>query len=99
MKKYAIIGGLAVVILCGFIARASAALVSATDVNPDPHIFEIYLTAMEQDLTINGTNVHAMIYKDDPPPPFVAAAANIPAPVIKVKVGDYIICHFKNSLS
>ena len=101
MKRHlhAVLGGLAMLIAGGFITPARAALIQATDVNPDPNIFEVYLTAMEQDLTIAGTTVHAMVYKDDPPSPFVSAGATIPSPVIKVKLGDMIICHFKNNLS
>jgi FtsP/CotA-like multicopper oxidase with cupredoxin domain len=100
MKKhtYAAIGGLAMLISGGFVAPASATLISATDVNPDPGVFEFYLTAIEQDVTINGTTVHAMVYKDDPPA-LPSAGATIPGPLVKVKVGDTIICHFKNNLT
>lgn len=73
-----------------------AALIQATDVNPDPNIFEAYLTADEQDLTIAGFTAHCMVYRDDPPGG--PSTAGIPAPEIKVKVGDLIILHFKNDL-
>ncbi|MCC2655707.1 MAG: multicopper oxidase type 3 [Panacagrimonas sp.] len=82
-----------------FTPPASAAVVSATDTNPDPNIFEAWLTADERDVTIAGTTVHAMVYEDDPPPPFVSAGAGIPAPQIKVKVGDTVIVHFRNQLA
>jgi FtsP/CotA-like multicopper oxidase with cupredoxin domain len=77
-------------------APASAQLASATDVNPDPDVFEAYLTADEQDLVINGTTVHAMVYRDDPPGG--GAPARIPGPEIKVKVGDLLLVHFRNDL-
>jgi len=68
----------------------------ATDVNPDPDIFEAYLTADEQDVTINGVTVHAMVYKDDPPGGGVPP--RIPAPELRLKVGDLVILHFRNDL-
>lgn len=74
-------------------------VVSATDVNVDPNIFEAYLTADEQDVTIAGATVHAMVYRDDPPIPFLPAPPGIPSPQLKVKVGDLIIIHLKNSLA
>ncbi|MBI5197941.1 MAG: multicopper oxidase domain-containing protein, partial [Nitrospirae bacterium] len=77
--------------------RGTAAVVSATDVNSANDIFEAYLTADEQDVIINGTTVHAMVYKDDPPGR-TGAPAGIPAPEIKVKVGDTVIVHLKNKL-
>jgi FtsP/CotA-like multicopper oxidase with cupredoxin domain len=79
--------------------QAKAQVVSATDTNPDPNIFEAYLTADEQDVIIGGATVHAMVYRDDPPVPFVPAAPGIPSPQIKVKVGDLIIIHLKNLLA
>jgi len=76
---------------------AAAQVGQATDVNPDPNIFEAYLTADEQDLTINGVTVHCMVYRDDPLGGGGIPAA-IPSPEIKVKVGDLIIIHFQNNL-
>ncbi|MCU1268599.1 MAG: multicopper oxidase type 3 [Acidobacteria bacterium] len=85
-------------ILSNFIGSSKAQIISATDINPDPNIFEAYLTAQEQDVTIAGQTVHAMVYKDDPPLPFTSSGAGIPAPEIKVKVGENVIIHFKNNL-
>ena len=76
-------------------APALASLHPATDVNPDPDVFEAYITADEQDLVINGTTVHAMVYRDDANG---GATPGIPGPEIKVKVGDTIIIHFQNDL-
>src|SRR5882762_6879502 len=81
-----------------FVRSSKAQIISATDINPDPNIFEAYLTAQEQDVTISGQTVHAMVYKDDPPAPFTSSGAGIPAPEIKVKVGENVIIHFKNNL-
>jgi FtsP/CotA-like multicopper oxidase with cupredoxin domain len=53
---------------------------------------------MEHDVTINGSTVHAMVYRDEA----VGAAppsAGIPIQVIRVKVGDLVICRFKNELT
>lgn len=87
-----------VVTLSNFIGSSKAQIISATDINPDPNVFEAYLTAQEQDVTIAGQTVHALVYKDDPPLPFTSSGAGIPAPEIKVKVGETVIIHFKNNL-
>jgi FtsP/CotA-like multicopper oxidase with cupredoxin domain len=81
---------------CG---TANAGLVAATDTNPDPDIFEAYLTADEQDIVIDGATVHAMVYKDSPPIPFVAAPPSVPAPEFRLKVGDTVIVHLTNALT
>ena len=86
--------------IAGLVApSATAGLLSATDVNPDPNIFECDLTANERDVTIGGANVHATVYNDEMAPAVPPASAGIPVQVIKVKVGDLIICRFKNELS
>ena len=99
MKRHAqtLIGALAMLVAAAFAPSAHADLFSVTDVNPDPNIFECDLTASEKDVTIAGSTVHAMVYKDESAaaPP---ASAGIPIQVIKVKVGDMIICRFKNDL-
>lgn len=84
--------------LSTFIQSSKAQIITATDINPDPNIFEAYLTAQEQDVTIAGQTVHAWVYKDDPPLPFTSSGAGIPAPEIKVKVGETVIVHFQNNL-
>ncbi|MFN0059197.1 MAG: multicopper oxidase domain-containing protein [Planctomycetota bacterium] len=96
--SYKTVGALVVCLCASFTQPASAQLDQATDVNPDPNIFEAYLTADEQDLTISGVTIHAMVYKDDPPVPS-GIAPGIPAPEIKVKVGDLVIVHFRNDLA
>jgi FtsP/CotA-like multicopper oxidase with cupredoxin domain len=97
-SAYTTIGALAISIQVLIGSPAGAALVSATDVNPDPNIFEAYFTADEQDVLIGGATVHALVYKDTPPMPFLPAPAGIPAPEIKVKLGDEIIIHLTNNL-
>ncbi|MFN0009106.1 MAG: multicopper oxidase domain-containing protein [Planctomycetota bacterium] len=91
------IGSLALLAAGVLAAPAKAQVNPATDVNPDPNIFEAYLTADEQDLTIDGVTVHGMVYRDDPPGGG-GAPPGIPSPEIKVKVGDQIIIHFQNDL-
>jgi len=87
-------------ICCVITSQAMAQqLLPATDTNPDPNIFEAFFTADEKDVTIGGVTVHAMVYKDTPPAPFVPAGNGIPAPEIKVKVGDLLIIHLKNDLA
>ena len=80
------------------VSAAGAGLVSATDVNPDPNIFEAYLTADELEYEIDGTTVHALVYRDDPPAPHTPAPAGIPAPLFELKIGDQVIVHFRSEL-
>jgi FtsP/CotA-like multicopper oxidase with cupredoxin domain len=89
---------LAILFVAALTPSASADLFSLTDVNPDPNIFECDLTAIEKDVTIGGATVHAFNFKDENAAA-VPASAGIPILVIKVKVGDEIICRFKNELT
>ena len=57
------------------------------DRNPDPAIVEIDLTARLADVQIDGKTVHAWTYD-----------GGIPGPLIKTRVGDRLIVHFKNEL-
>lgn len=72
---------------------------NVVDTNADPNIFEAFLSADEQNVNINGTTVHALIYKDtgrvyaDPEP------NGIPIPQIVVNVGDEVIVHLTNDLA
>ncbi len=98
MNKTKIVGTLATLFASAFIPSAKADLFNVTDVNPDAHIFECDLTSVEKDVTIGGASVHVFTYKDEhaavPP-----ASAGIPIQVIRAKVGDLIICRYKNQLS
>ena len=57
------------------------------DRNPDPKIVEIDLTAKLADVQIDGKTVHAWTYE-----------GGIPGPLIKTRIGDRLIVHFKNEL-
>ena len=57
------------------------------DQNPDPKIVEIDLIARLADVQIDGKTVHAWTYN-----------GGIPGPLIKTRVGDRLIVHFKNEL-
>ena len=57
------------------------------DRNPDAKIVEIDLTAKLADVQIDGKTVHAWTYD-----------GGIPGPLIKTRVGDRLIVHFKNEL-
>ena len=100
MKLHAqkIIGALAILIAAALAPSAKADLVQTVDVNPDPNIFECFITAIERDVTIDGSTVHALVYKDESAavPP---ASAGIPILVMNLKVGEKVICHFVNQLS
>jgi FtsP/CotA-like multicopper oxidase with cupredoxin domain len=91
------------VILSGF-QSAGATTLSQTvfnvvDTNPDPNIFEAALSAAEQDVDINGTAVHAMIYKDANNLGTYAGTPNgIPIPQIVVEVGDEVVVTLTNDI-
>ena len=58
------------------------------DLNPDPNVLEIELEARVADVEIlPGTTTPAWTYNGD-----------VPGPMIRAKVGDRVIVHFKNSL-
>jgi FtsP/CotA-like multicopper oxidase with cupredoxin domain len=57
------------------------------DRNPDPAIVEVDLVAKLADVEIDGKAVHAWTYN-----------GGIPGPLIKTRVGDRLIVHFKNEL-
>lgn len=70
-----------------------------TNVSPSPLLTnEFYLTATNITVSINGTNVRALVYRDTPPSG-VGATAGIPGPLIEATAGQMIICHFKNNLT
>jgi FtsP/CotA-like multicopper oxidase with cupredoxin domain len=57
------------------------------DRNPDPSIVEIDLAAKLADVQVDGKTVHAWTYN-----------GGLPGPLIKTRVGDRLIVHFKNEL-
>ena len=57
------------------------------DRNPDPKVVEIDLTAKLADVQIDGKTVHAWTYN-----------GGLPGPLIKTRVGDRLIVHFRNEL-
>jgi len=57
------------------------------DRNPDPKIVEIDLTAKLADVQIDGKVVHAWTYD-----------GSLPGPLIRTRVGDRLIVHFRNEL-
>jgi FtsP/CotA-like multicopper oxidase with cupredoxin domain len=68
--------------------RAGAALKEAVDVNPDPRIVEINLTARIAPVEIApGQRVDAWTYD-----------GGLPGPLIRAQVGDRLIVHFSNAL-
>src|SRR5215204_1515616 len=62
-------------------------LTESGDRNPDPKIVEIDLTARLADVQIDGKTVHAWTYD-----------GSLPGPLIKTRVGDRLIVHFRNEL-
>jgi FtsP/CotA-like multicopper oxidase with cupredoxin domain len=64
------------------------ALAVAEDINPDPDIVEINLEAKITDIEIVPGH----------PTPVWAYNGSLPGPLIRAKVGDKVIVHFRNSL-
>ncbi len=76
-------------------------VLNVVDTNADPNIFEADLSADEQDVMIDGTTVHALIYKDDNRVGgYPAVEPNgIPVPQIVINVGDQVIVHLTNNMA
>lgn len=67
---------------------ADLALTEPVDINPDPDILEIELEAQLADIEfIPGAPTRTWTYN-----------GTVPGPLIRAKVGDRVIVHFKNSL-
>lgn len=64
-------------------------LVVATDLNPDPDVVELMLTADEAMIDVNG---------DATPDKVFAFNGSVPGPTIEGKVGDVVVVHFTNNL-
>src|SRR2546425_1251205 len=96
----------AVAMLITFGSSANAEINFVTNTNADPNVFECSLTATNLDVTIVTTNgatlvtntVHAMVYKDENACCW-PVGAGIPIPVMNLKTGQMVICHFKNALT
>jgi FtsP/CotA-like multicopper oxidase with cupredoxin domain len=67
---------------------AAVKLRESVDKNPDPNIVEVDLTARLADVVIAGTKVRAWTYD-----------GTLPGPLIRTKVGDRLIVHFRNELA
>src|SRR5262245_48747679 len=68
--------------------NADVRLASPADVNPDPHIVEINLTARIAEVELApGRRVQAWTYE-----------GSLPGPLIRATVGDRVIVHFRNQL-
>ncbi len=67
---------------------AGLPLAHARDLNPDPKIVEVVLTARVADVEVApGKSVHAWTYD-----------GGLPGPLIRAQVGDRVIVHFTNNL-
>lgn len=67
---------------------AGLKLAEAADTNPDPAVVEVELTAMVAEVEVApGKTVRAWTYN-----------GGVPGPLIRTKVGDRLIVHFKNEL-
>jgi FtsP/CotA-like multicopper oxidase with cupredoxin domain len=61
----------------------------ATDMNPDPDIFETNITADESTVDIGiGIDTHALTFN-----------GTIPGPTLRLHVGETVIVHFKNNVA
>ena len=66
---------------------ADLRLPEPADLNPDPRIVEIALDAVKADVEIAGTRVPVWTYN-----------GGLPGPLIRARVGDRLIVHFRNRL-
>jgi len=67
---------------------AGLKLTEAADLNPDPKVVEVNLTARLAEVEVApGKRVHAWTYN-----------GGLPGPLIKTRVGDRLIVHFSNEL-
>ncbi len=103
MKTYAFLrnaAALAVLLTALFtLAGRANPLYRVTNVSPNPALTnEFYLTATNVTVNINGTNVHALVYADDPPGGG-GAPKQLPSPLVELNVGQVVVCHFKNNLT
>jgi FtsP/CotA-like multicopper oxidase with cupredoxin domain len=98
-----------IIVLCVQLMIASAAsqtgattlsqpVINVVDTNPDPGIFEAALSSDEQDVIIDGTTVHAMIFKDDNRVYPAVEPNGIPIPQMVVNVGDEVIVQLTNNI-
>jgi FtsP/CotA-like multicopper oxidase with cupredoxin domain len=82
------------------LSTLSQAVHQVVDTNPDPKIFEAELSVDEQDVSIGGTVVHSIIYKDENSPgTYTGNPSGLPLPQIEVNVGDEVIVKLKNKLA
>ncbi|PWU08567.1 MAG: hypothetical protein C5B50_29415 [Verrucomicrobia bacterium] len=99
--RYAFQSLAAVILISAMLLGTAAAnpLYRVTNVSPNPSLTnEFYLTATNTVTSIDGTNVHVFVYKDDPPAGG-GVPMQLPGPLIEVNVGQTVICHFKNKLT
>ncbi len=88
---------LVVVVGCGGDAVPPvAALVPATDTNPDPDVVEVTLVAAESVVDLGAGPTRVMGYRDGA---LADAPVRVPGPLIEAKVGDRLIVHFRNELA
>jgi FtsP/CotA-like multicopper oxidase with cupredoxin domain len=75
-------------------------LLQVVDTNPDPKVFQAELTVDEQNVSIGGTTVHTIIYKDlNSPSAYVGTPSGIPVPQIEINAGDEVIVTLRNDLA
>jgi FtsP/CotA-like multicopper oxidase with cupredoxin domain len=84
----------------GVATALSQPILPVLDTNPDPDVFEANLIVDEQDVMIDSTVVHSIIYKDaNSLDHYAGTPAGIPVPQIDVKVGDEVIVTLTNNLA
>lgn len=70
-------------------ARRHLGILPASDTNRDRRIFETTLVAMEADVDLDGDGSLERVYTYN---------GTVPAPELRVQVGDEVIVHFRNEL-
>ncbi|MEN8185105.1 MAG: multicopper oxidase family protein, partial [Myxococcota bacterium] len=81
-------------------ATLNRPVIEVVDTNPDPRVFEAELSADAQDVAIDDTVVHALIYKDvNNPGAYAGIPDGLPLPQIVVTAGDEVAVKFTNNLA
>ena len=94
--------GVVLLLACGSVwsEPQGSHLLEVVDTNPDPRVFAADFSADEQDVLLDDTVVHALVYKDlNQQDLYDGVIDGLPIPQIVVNVGDELHITLRNELS